>query len=73
MRSFLMLTVAAAIAFGELATASLVWPAFEGPAMAAAKAKKPRGRAEARSTSQTTGFEHQQCSVQQPCSTRNTW
>lgn len=72
MRSFLMLTVAAAIAIGGLTAASLLFPASEGPALAV-KAKKSRTPTNERSTQQTTGFEHQQCSVQQPCSTRNAW
>ena len=34
-------------------------------------AKKPRP--ERKPAPQKTGFEHQQCTVQDPCSTRNTW
>ena len=72
MRSFLRLTVAATIAIGGLTAASVLLPACEGPALAA-KAKKSKTQANERSAPQTTGFEHQQCSVQQPCSTLNTW
>ena len=57
------------LAAGGLTAASLVLPAFEGPAFAA-KAKK--SKTQRSYVSQTTGFEHQQCSVQNPCSTRNT-
>ncbi len=75
MRSFLRLTVAAAISIGGLPAASLLFPACEGLALAAkaAKTKKSKPPTNERSTPQTTGFEHQQCSIQQPCSTRNTW
>ena len=73
MRSFLASIVAVAVAVSGLTAASLVAPAFESPALAqkAKPSKKPR---DARSAaSRSTGFEHQQCSVQNPCSTRNTW
>ena len=74
MRSFLRLAVAATIAIGGLTGANLLIAPGESPAWAAkAKPKKSRTNANNRSTPQTTGFEHQQCSVQQPCSTRNTW
>lgn len=79
MRAFLALIVASALAGGGLAAVSVVLPAAGSPALAAkAKAKtsgaKTSGKSgQRRSVPQTTGFEHQQCSVQNPCSTRNTW
>jgi hypothetical protein len=62
------LAIAAVLAAGGLTAASLLLPA-EGPAFAA-KAKK--SKTQRSYVPQTTGFEHQQCSVQNPCSTRNT-
>jgi hypothetical protein len=74
MRAFLALIVASAMAFGGLAAVSVVLPAVGSPALAAkAKAKKSSTSAQRRYVPQTTGFEHQQCSVQNPCSTRNQW
>jgi hypothetical protein len=73
MRSFLTLIVAVAVAVSGLTVAGLVAPVLESPALAqkAKPAKKPR--ATRNPPSHMTGFEHQQCSVQNPCSTRNTW
>ncbi len=71
MRSVLGFAVAVSVAAGGMTAASLVVPALESPALAqkANPAKKQRGQ---RSTvPRTTGFEHQQCTVQDPCSTRN--
>jgi hypothetical protein len=74
MRAFLALMVASAVAVGGLAAVSAVLPAVSGPALAAkAKAKKSSTPSQRRYIPQTTGFEHQQCSVQNPCSTRNQW
>jgi hypothetical protein len=77
MRPVLGFAVAVSLAAGGMTTAGMVVPMLESPALAqnAQKPKKasqkPRGQ---RSTvPQTTGFEHQQCSVQNPCSTRNQW
>ena len=61
--------IAVALAVGGVTATSLVFPISEGPAFAA-KAKK--SKTQRSFVSQTTGFEHQQCSVQNPCSTRNT-
>jgi hypothetical protein len=69
MRSFLRLMTAVAVAAGGMTAASVIVPIFEGPAFAA-KAKK--SKTQRSFVPQTTGFEHQQCSVQNPCSTRNT-
>ena len=76
MRSVLGFVVAVCVAVGATTAASLVVPALESPALAQkarpAKnkpAKKPRDQR--RTVLQTTGFEHQQCTVQDPCSTRN--
>ena len=73
MRAFLKLIVAVALAVTGLTSGSLLVPALDSPALAqkAKASKKPR--AERKPASQTTGFEHQQCSVKEPCSTRNTW
>ena len=73
MRRLLIVTLAVAIAAGGLAAAGIFVPAFESPALAqkAKATKKPRRQRSA--VPQTTGFEHQQCSVQNPCSTRNQW
>ena len=69
MRSFARLMVAVALAVGGMTAVSLTLPVAEGAAFAA-KAKKSKPQ---RSVApHTTGFEHQQCSVQSPCSTRNT-
>jgi hypothetical protein len=57
------------LAAGGLTATSLMLPALEGLAFAA-KAKK--SKTQRSYVPQTTGFEHQQCSVQNPCSTRNT-
>lgn len=74
MRAFLALLVASAVAAGGLATVSVVLPAAGNPALAAkAKARTSGKPAQRRSVPQTTGFEHQQCSVRNPCSTRNDW
>jgi hypothetical protein len=74
MRAFLALIVASAMAFGGLATVSVALPTIGSPALAAkAKAKTSGKPTQRRSVPQTTGFEHQQCSVQNPCSTRNQW
>ena len=72
MRAFLKLIVAGALAVTGLTSGSLV-PALDSPALAqkAKTSKKPR--TERRPAPQKTGFEHQQCTVQDPCSTRNTW
>jgi hypothetical protein len=74
MRAFLITIVAAAVAFGGL-TAASVLPVTETPALAAKakKAKTSSKRTERKPAQQTTGFEHQQCTVQSPCSTRNDW
>ena len=76
MRAFLKLIVAVALATSGLTAGSLVVAGLGSPALAQ-KAKSSKGvkkpRAERRPTGQTTGFEHQQCSVQNPCSTRNAW
>lgn len=74
MRAFLALIVASAVACGGLAAVGVVLPFAGSPALAAkAKAKKSSAPAQRRYVPQTTGFEHQQCSVQNPCSTRNQW
>jgi hypothetical protein len=74
MRALLSLIVASAVACGGLMAASIVLPDIGSPAMAAkAKAKRSGTTAQRRYVPQTTGFEHQQCSVQNPCSTRNQW
>jgi hypothetical protein len=69
MHSFLRLMIAAALAVGGVTAASLVLPISDGPAFAA---KAKRSKTQRSFVPQTTGFEHQQCSVQNPCSTRNT-
>lgn len=69
----LKLIVTVALAVTGLSSGSLVVPALDSPALAQkAKAAKKPGP-ERRTASQPTGFEHQQCSVKEPCSTRNTW
>lgn len=73
MRAFLIPIVATAVAAGGL-TAAGVLSVTESPALAAkAKAKASSKRSERKPARQTTGFEHQQCTVQNPCSTRNDW
>ena len=77
MRSVLGFVVAVSLALGGMTAANLMIPVLESPALAqnAQKSKKASQKARGqRSTApQTTGFEHQQCSVQNPCSTRNQW
>ena len=70
MRAFPFL-IAAAVAVTGLTTTSL-FPILDSPALAQkAKQKKPRA---ARSyEARQTDFSHQQCSVTNPCSTRNQW
>ena len=76
MRPFLKLSVAVALATTGLTAGSLVVPGLDSATLAQ-KAKGSKGvkkpRTEHRPAAQTTGFEHQQCSVQNPCNTRNTW
>jgi hypothetical protein len=72
MRALSILT-AVALAVAGLAAVSVTVPGLESPALAqnAKQSRKPRLQ---RSTvPRSTGFEHQQCSVQSPCSTRNQW
>ena len=73
MRAFLALIVASAMAFGGLAAVSVALPAVSNTALAAKAKAKRSGPPAQRRVPQTTGFEHQQCSVQNPCSTRNQW
>jgi hypothetical protein len=77
MRSVLGFAVAVSLAAGGMTAASLVAPVLESPALAqnAQKSKKAsqKARRQRSAVPQTTGFEHQQCSVQNPCSTRNQW
>jgi hypothetical protein len=75
MRAFLTSIVAATMAIGGPTVAGLVLPTYEASAQAPkGKAKTFKKPAERRSfVPRTTGFEHQQCSVQNPCSTRNDW
>ena len=74
MRALLTLIVASSVAGGGLTVASVVLPDVGSPALAAkAKAKGSGKPAPRRYAPKSTGFEHQQCSVQNPCSTRNDW
>ena len=74
MRAFLTSVVATAVAAGGLTVASVVLPISERVALAAkAKVKSSSNRTERSPARQTTGFEHQHCTVQNPCSTRNDW
>jgi hypothetical protein len=74
MRRVLTSIVAIAVAAGGLTAANVMLPVWESPALAAkAKPKSSGKRTERKPARQTTGFEHQQCSVQNPCSTRNDW
>ena len=70
MRPFSLL-IAVAVAVTGITAASLT-PTLESPAFAQkVKSKKPRA---ARTYEQRqTDFSHQQCSVNNPCSTRNQW
>ena len=68
MRSFLRLTMAMVLAVGGMTAASVTVPMSESPAFAA---KAKRSKAQRSPVRQTTGFEHQQCTVQDPCSSRN--
>lgn len=73
MRRLMIFALAAAVAAGGLTAAGIIVPALESPALAQ-KAKAPKKpRVQPSYAPQTTGFEHQQCSVQNPCSTRNQW
>jgi hypothetical protein len=71
MHSFLKLVAALAIGIGGQISTSVMLS--ENPALAA-KAKKPKQRTEQvgrRSIPRSTGFEHQQCSWENPCPSRN--
>jgi hypothetical protein len=70
MRSILGLVIALALAFGGMTFASVV-PAFESPALAQKAKASKKQRSQRSAVPQRTGFEHQQCTVQDPCSTRN--
>jgi hypothetical protein len=50
---------------------SLMAPILESPALAQKAKASKKQRSQRGSAPQTTGFEHQQCTVQDPCSTRN--
>jgi hypothetical protein len=73
MRSVLGFVVAVSVATGAMTAASLVVPALQSPALAQKAKDKPakKQRDQRHTVPQTTGFEHQQCTVQDPCSTRN--
>jgi hypothetical protein len=81
MRAVLTSVVAAAVAIGGSTVASLVLPAYEGPAQAqTAKAKPSKKPAVRRSVPRATdsvpranNFYHQQCTWEDPCRTRNDW
>ena len=69
MRPFSLL-IAVAVGVTGITAASLT-PTLESPAFAQkVKSKKPRA---ARTHEPKTDFSHQQCSVNNPCSTRNQW
>ena len=71
MPSFLMLVTALAVGVAGLISASLVL--CESPAFAA-KAKKSKQRTEQvsrRPIPRLSGFEHQQCTWENPCPSRN--
>ena len=71
MRSFLTLVAALAVGIAGLISASLML--YESPAFAA-KAKKSKQRTEQvsrRSIPRLSGFEHQQCTWENPCPSRN--
>jgi hypothetical protein len=70
MRAFPLL-IAVAVAVTGLAAASMV-PSLESPALAQ-KAKQKKPRAARTYEPRQTDFSHQQCSVTNPCSTRNQW
>jgi hypothetical protein len=78
MRSVLGLAVALALALGGMTVAGLV-PALQSSALAQkaqeskqeSKQASKKQRSQRGTVPQTTGFEHQQCSIQNPCSTRN--
>ena len=53
-----------------LAVTGLMLYSYESPALAA-KAKKSNKRIERSSVPNKTGFEHQQCSIKNPCISRN--
>jgi len=75
MHSILSPIVAAAVAAGGLTLGAVLAPPLAIPAHAAKASKaRPTAKRVVRSrAAATTGFEHQQCSVQNPCSTRNQW
>jgi hypothetical protein len=76
MRVLLASIVAVVVAIGGLFATSVVFATYDGAALAAtakAQTKKSKKPVKRKSTAHTTGFEHQQCSVQNPCSTRNDW
>jgi hypothetical protein len=71
MRSFRTLVAALAVGIGGLISASFVLS--DSPVLAA-KAKKSKQRTEQvsrRSIPHSSGFEHQQCTWENPCPSRN--
>jgi hypothetical protein len=71
MRPFLTLAAAPAVGIAGLISASLMFS--ESPALAA-QAKKSKQRTEQvsrRSVPRSSGFEHQQCTWENPCPSRN--
>jgi hypothetical protein len=72
MRSVVGFAVAVFLAVGGITAASLAVPVLESPALAQKAQKSKTASQKPRPASpRTTGFEHQQCTVQDPCSTRN--
>ena len=71
MRAVLGFVVAMSLAIGGMTTASLVVPELESPALAQNAKPSKKQRSQRGTAPQRTGFEHQQCTVQNPCSTRN--
>jgi hypothetical protein len=64
--------MAVVLAVGGSTAASVIVPMSESPAFAAkAKSANNRSKPQRSTVRQTTGFEHQQCTVQDPCSSRN--
>lgn len=71
-RASRLLTTALVIAFAGLALATVsVFTSDAQASAAAVKEKKSKLSKPHAASTKTTGFEHQQCSVQNPCPSRN--
>ena len=72
MRALPIVLIAIAVAVTGLTVTSLL-PSLENPALAQKSKPSKKPRTARTYEPQRTDFSHQQCSVKDPCSTRNQW